>query len=491
MQGKLTSLLQELGMNTETYLSLLGIDCAHAMETLNTIEQDDLIELYYDDPVGYAEDVLNFFPDEQQAALMLSVKDNKRTSCRAGQGVGKTAALACITIWYLHMRYMAKIIVTAPTAQQLSIVMWAEIAKWLMPSAAKSVLEQTKTFVYRKGYELEWFANAKVASQKENMLGLHADDLLIICDEAPGIKDDILEALLGTISGEYNKIVMIGNPTKNTGIFYDSHNSLSDQFNCLHINAENSERTDKEQHQILKRKYGEDSNVYRVLVRGEFPLDEDDVFIPLELVLRNRMKNPIANIPATELEETPMIDIGCDVARKGNNKTVIMYKINKYCDVYKQYTGKRTTRTAAELKHLATVLHEKFPDAMIPIKIDDTGVGGGVSDMMVEWKEQNKLDWLIIEEINFGKKIKSRLYVDTTTLMASIVRDLLDAGELVVPDEEELYVQLAQRKYHVQPDGRQKLWSKDEMAEEGYASPDFADACYLTCLTVDRRKRYS
>ena len=40
-----------------------------------------------------------------------------------------------------------------------------------------------------------------------------------IVDEASGVADPIMEAILGTLSGANNKLLMCGNPTKTSGIF--------------------------------------------------------------------------------------------------------------------------------------------------------------------------------------------------------------------------------------------------------------------------------
>ena len=127
-----------------------------------------------------------------------------------------------------------------------------------------------------------WFAFPKTATTKEGIAGQHADHLLVIADEASGIKDDILETLLGTITGEENKLLFISNPTRTSGVYYNAFHQNRAMFNCIHVNSENSIRVDRENIDMLAKSYGKDSNVYRVRVLGEFPSQEDDVFIPME-----------------------------------------------------------------------------------------------------------------------------------------------------------------------------------------------------------------
>jgi hypothetical protein len=137
--------LDLIGKDTLDLIELDGINFKAAQEKIESINFSDLIDLYYDDPVAFSEDVLNFYPDDKQEEIMLSVRDNKRTTVRSGQGVGKTATVACIIIWYMLFRESAKVIATAPTRQQLNIVLWPEIAKWLSGTYADTFLTLTKS----------------------------------------------------------------------------------------------------------------------------------------------------------------------------------------------------------------------------------------------------------------------------------------------------------------------------------------------------------
>lgn len=484
--------LDLLGKDALDLIELEGVNFKKARENIEQIDFTQMIDLYYDDPIGFSEDVLDFYPDEKQQEIMISVRDNKRTAVRSGQGVGKTATVACIIIWYMLFREKAKVIASAPTKQQLNIVLWPEIAKWLSGTYANNFLTLTKTMLYMNGYELEWFTTAKTATKKENMAGLHADNMLIIVDESSGVTDEILETLLGTITGVDNKILLISNPTKNSGIFYDAFHKDRDQFNCIHIDAEKCERTDKENIEMLKRKYGADSNVVKVRVKGDFPDQEDDVFIQLYLVMRG------INTDYDDSQPVESIHIACDVARHGDDETVIGTKINKKVLPFLIRRGQDTMKTVGDIMRTANQLHDRYPGINILVKIDDTGVGGGVTDRLKEIKELEHLDWLRIIPVTFGTPIQHKYYYDFTTLMAGIVKELLEEFdeqgnpkecELVLPNDDELIAQLTVRKYAIHDSrGKIKLESKKEMKKRGLKSPDRADCLFLLCLPVKEQQ---
>lgn len=125
--------------------------------------------------------------------------------------------------------------------------------------------------------------------------------MLFIVDEASGVADPIMEAILGTLSGANNKLLLCGNPTRTSGTFYDSHTRDRALYKCHTVSSADSSRTNKENIDSLIRKYGWDSNVVRVRVRGEFPNQEDDVFIPLSLIEQCSSKLLLINMGFTVL----------------------------------------------------------------------------------------------------------------------------------------------------------------------------------------------
>jgi phage terminase large subunit len=146
------------------------------------------------------------------------------------------------------------------------------------------------------------------------MQGFHEEFMLFIVDEASGVEDRIMAAILGTLSGPYNKLLMCGNPTKTSGVFSDSHNRDRADYKTRKVSCLDSPRTSKENIEMLKRKYGEDSDVYLVRVKGDFPRGQSDTFISLE----------IAEFAAQEVILEPVGDtltIGVDVARFGDDET--------------------------------------------------------------------------------------------------------------------------------------------------------------------------
>lgn len=461
---------------------------------------EEAILYYADHPVEFVEDIIGATPDEEQAKILRSVAQNQMTSVRSGHGVGKSTVEAWTVIWFMVTRPFPKIPCTAPTQHQLFDILWAEVSKWLRHNKALSdEIVWTKEKVYMKGYPEEWFAVARTASKPDALQGFHADDVLYIIDEASGVDDSIFEPVLGALSTPGAKLLMCGNPTQLSGFFYESHNKNRSSYAAFHIDGRKSSRVSQDFVQTIIRMYGEDSDVFRVRVAGDFPLQEDDIFIPLPLVENSIMTE------FSPRKKPDSIHIGCDVARFGDDRTVIGYKIDEKAEFYKKRQGQDTMKTADDIVMLGEMLVQRYrlsPDVddPIPVKVDDGGVGGGVVDRLRQMKRNapEKLWWLEIYPVIFGQRIKHKHYHDSTTYMMSVVKKLLQPYdedghkkpvELILPDDDDLVAQLSGRKYGLTETSKIKVESKDAMKKRGRPSPDEADCVLLLCLPVKPPKK--
>lgn len=451
---------------------------------------------YANNPTAFVKDIIQATPDKEQAKILESVAKNQLTTVRSGHGVGKSTVEAWVVIWFLLTRPFPKIPCTAPTQHQLFDILWAEISKWIRnnPILQKDLI-WTKEKVYIKGYPEEWFAVARTASKPDALQGFHAEEVLYIIDEASGVDDKIFEPVLGALSTSGARLLMCGNPTQLSGFFYDSHHKNRASYTTFHIDGRNSSRVSQDFVQTIIRMYGEDSDVFRVRVAGEFPLQEEDIFIPLSLVEHSIMTE--YSIP----QKPTLLHIGADIARFGDDKTVIGYKANEKVTFYKKRRGQDTMKTADDIVLLGEQLVQKYqPTEPIPIKIDDGGVGGGVVDRLRQIKrnQPERFWWMEIYPVKFGQRIQHKHYYDSTTYMMAVVKKLLqpydEQGnpkpiELILPNDDDMAAQLSGRKYFLTENSKIKIESKKEMKKRGRPSPDEADCILLLCLPIKPPKK--
>lgn len=369
--------------------------------------------------------------------------------------------------------------------QQLYDVLWAEIAKWMNRSLVKDLLKWTKTKVYMIGDEERWFATAKTATKPENMQGFHEEHMLIVVDEASGVVDPIMEAILGTLTGSDNKLLMCGNPNKLEGVFYDSHNSDRDKFKVHIVSSMDSSRTSRDNIEMLLKKYGRDSDVARVRIFGDFPKGSLDSLISMETV-ESACESRIAG---DEVKTSRLLHIGCDVARFGDDKTVITPRIAAKIFHPSKYAKKSTMETVGNILLTCKAYMEKYDGLKrCMIKVDDTGVGGGVTDRLREVIEEERLPYCVIPVNNAGAATDD-CYLNLGAQIWGEVRDALEEnfskriqGEdpiIELPYDDEMIKQFSNRRKKITSKGKIQLESKEDMKKRGVGSPDVADSVAL------------
>lgn len=162
-----------------------------------------------------------------------------------------------------------------------------------------------------------------------------------------------------------------------------------------------------------------------------------------------------------------VVELGIDVARFGDDRSVI-YKRQGFKIVdCKTFQGADTQRVAREAWDMAG------RDAGVSIKIDDDGVGGGVTDKL------NDLGAHPIPCHNGGKPGDEKLY----TTSADEQWFTLPIDKINIPDDPELMAELSARQYRYTPDDRKKIESKADFKKRYGRSPDKADALLLCFYT--------
>lgn len=448
----------------------------------------DALEPYYDDPAAFFEDMLEFQCDGWQREVAADVAVYPKVAVKSGQGVGKTALEAGFIIWFMVCRPYSKVIATAPTMQQLYDVLWAEIAKWLESSKVKELLTWTKTKVYMAGDSERWFATAKTATKPENMQGFHEDHMLVVVDEASGVADPIMEAILGTLTGEDNKLLLMGNPNRIDGVFYDAFNKDRDKFKTHTVSSRDSKRTSKDNIAMLESKYGKDSDVVRVRIDGQFPKGALDSFISLEIVETACSKDN--RVKQSDIDASRVLHIGVDVARFGDDKTVITPRISGRVFEFRKYAKKSTMETAGNVIRCCKEYMGKYANIRTClIKVDDSGVGGGVTDRLKEVIQEEKLPYRVIP-VNNGESATDEYYFNLGAQLWGNLKELLEQNfsnkmqgkndvQIELPYDDEMIKQLSVRKYHMTSKGKIQMESKDDMKKRGIGSPDTADSLSL------------
>jgi hypothetical protein len=221
---------------------------------------------------------------------------------------------------YFLTRYPVKVVVTAPTSSQLFDAMFAELKRWVneLPDVLKTLVEVKSDRIELKAAPTEAFISARTsrAETPEALQGIHSDNVLLVADEASGVPEAVFEAASGSMSGHSATTLLLGNPTRNTGLFYDTHNRLKGEWKTFHVSCLDSPRVSDDFVREMQLRYGEDSPAYHVRVLGNFPPREEDTVIPVELIDAAMNRDMTVN-------ENALGVWGLDVARMGSDASAL------------------------------------------------------------------------------------------------------------------------------------------------------------------------
>lgn len=471
-----------------------------------------LRDLWRKDPLLYGRQRLGLNPTWQQAKILEAIAPSgAKVTARAGHGIGKTGAVSTAIWWHMECFEFSKCPCTAPTKNQLSTVLWPELAKWRRKADEQAkrmglppelwlgnLFEVTGEKIIDRGAPNEWFVVART-SRKENpaaLAGFHATDVTISADgksvsahsstsgrmmfvieEASGVPDEIFEVAEGALSDPESRMLMVGNPTRSTGYFARSHRQDRALFSSLHFKSSESPLVGSDYRERLVRKFGEGSNVVRVRCDGEFPRQDDDTLIPLE--------DAEGAITRDASEAAGKRRLGVDVAEFGGDRTVLTIRQGAVVERIEIYSKLETMETVG---HVVTAANKFRIDV---IYVDSNGLGAGVASRLTELKTEGKIAADVVR-VNVSKAAPDR--PDDRDAQARTLRDFvwLEVAQWLREAEpsfalcdrdtaEDLAGELATVKFRLDSEGRIVVESKEDMKKRLKGkSPDLADSLALT-----------
>jgi len=431
------------------------------------MQLSELILTYERHPDLFVEDLLGVTPQDWQREVMSAVaKGQRRCSIRSGHGVGKSSCASWLMIWFLLTRYPVKIVVTAPTASQLFDALFAECKRWIkeLPTPIKSLLEMKSDRIELGSSPTEAFISARTSRSEspESLAGVHADHVLLVVDEASGVPESVFEAAYGSMSGKDATTILLGNPTRSSGYFYETHTRLRDSWWTKQVSCLDSPLVSPDFIQEMELKYGADSNAMRVRVLGEFPLAEDDTLISLHAV--EQASKRVVEQP----EGTPVV-WGLDVARYGDDASVLCVRQGRH--LIELHSWKKLS--LMELAGRVLDLLHSSDEPPEEILVDSIGLGAGVLDRLRE------LD-ISARGVNVSE---SPAMADR---YANLRAELWDATkqwfteEVQIPNDDSLIADLTAPRYSFNSSGKMLVESKAETKKRLGRSTDFADSLVLT-----------
>ena len=422
----------------------------------------------------------------QQVAILLGVgaamekKAQPRVSIRSGHGIGKSATLSWLLLWFLFCYKNSQIPCTAPTSDQLNDILWKEAQIWLsrLPNEIRALYDWSNDYIRMIESPKTWFARARTARKEspEALAGVHADYVLYLVDEASGVPDEIFNTGEGALTGDNYLFVMISNPTRLIGYFYDSHNSDKESWQCYAFNAEESPIVNKKFVQRIIDKHSINSDEYRYRVQGNFPKEDaidDQNYSPLFLEQDTRL-TPDAQFVGPRR-------MGIDPAGEGDDITAWVIRDNFKAKI----VAREKTSNPKSIAQKTIQLFELFDVPPEMTTVDNFGEGANVAQELAlagyRVDARNVGDSVDKREEEYAKANGDKLYINLRAKGYHFLKKWLRSGGELIEDDS-WKGEMKTIRTRTELSGRMKIMSKREMRKQGYKSPNNLDALMLTFI---------
>jgi hypothetical protein len=486
-----------------------------------------LLAKYVHDPVGYGRDILgieHITPDQEKIARALC-EPPYRVFVKSGHNIGKTFLAAWLTNWWYDTRNPGVAITTAPTERDVLDLLWTEVR--LQRDRQDMESDFTGAVAPEMRSSPEHYAKGYTARKGESFQGRHRPNMFFLFDEAEGVDARYWLAASTMFQPDgTNAWLVILNPTTNTSQSYQEeravHSDGTPKWKVFTISA-------LDHPNVLAGLEGKPAPIPSAVSLAQVrdwmedwfePVTKDEVDEDLDVefpigsgewwrpdpdgearVLGRRPSSGtfgvwsekawqrISQGPGLAILITDIPEIGCDVARFGDDRTEMHVRAGCCSLHHEDHGGWDTVRTADRLMAMAdewaawaTRRQDKGTETVngksIRIKVDDTGVGGGVTDILAA-------NGFNVVPVNAGVKatrpdkyprVRDELWFETR-LRAKQGR--LDLARLEKRRLLSLEVQALAPTWKPLPNRTRQVESKEDTKDRLGRSPDGMDAVNL------------
>lgn len=452
------------------------------IEALGALTHDPLAFVYFAYPWGEPGTPLENMegPDEWQIQILKDIGEQLKKgkdlqtaiqeAVASGHGIGKSALISWLIHFAISTHENTRGVVTANTEGQLRTKTWPELSKWHNMFIAKDLFTYTATAIFcsDKDYEKTWRIDAIPWSKNspESFAGLHnqGNRILVLFDEASAIDDVIWEVTEGALTDANTEIIWcaFGNPTRNSGRFRECFRKYRKFWNTYQIDSRTVKISNKAKIEEWLEAYGEDSDFFKVRVRGVFPSASDLQFISTEIADKAQKQS----YKPGAFDHLPVI-IGVDPAWTGSDSLEIVMRQGYYMKSLASIPKNDDDWRMAQL--IAQFEDEYKADAVFI----DMGYGTGIYSI----GKQLGRKWRLIE---FGGKSNDPVYLNMRAYMWGQMKEWLREGGSIPPNDQALYDDIVGPEAIIDKNGHIQLESKKDMKDRGLPSPNKGDALALT-----------
>ena len=425
--------------------------------------KDDILR-YVASPEGFAQKILglnDLYPWLIEILRDLE-KHKSRISVRTCNGAGKTSRLLTIaTLWFMAVYPRSLVINTSGSYRQLRYQLWPELQKY--ENKFKDSTWRDGNIKFKNGSQYLAFSTDQPGRAEGfhgnpdqlYKLGQHNGPLLVLVDEAKSVPENIFDALERCTEQHF---LMASSPGFTEGRFWQSHTRLRQFYKTYRISADMCPHVDADKNALMIKMRGEDDPLVQSKIYANFMGDSVSSIIPLQAVEDNYEKPPA-------FVDNKDKSAFCDFAGGGDENVLAIKNGNRI-------TIAKAWRERDEMAAIGEFIRLFNKHGLRPNQI--AGDNGGAGKPMVN--RFRECGWNINGVNNNAKAINSTEYSNIGSEIWWEGRKKIINGEVILPVDDDLLLQLTQRRGKTASNGKLGLESKADMKKRGVGSPDRADA---------------
>ena len=477
------------------------------------LAKDAKQDSYRTDPVAWLRDVLGMHAWSKQREICLSVRDQKRTVVASCHSSGKSAISGALACWWVavHPPGSAIVVSTAPTYRQVNAILWEEIRKNHRMAELKGLplpgnVTGADEWKLDNG-QIVGFGRKPKDGDAHAFQGIHRRYVLVIIDEAAGVPEELWTGVEAITTTANSRILAIGNPDDRQTTFGDVYEEerYAELWNRIRIPASSTpnftgEKVPDPLPDVLVQRswvhdrlvaWGEDDARYQSKVDAKFP-SGSAMGLFTEPVLAQAFLEE-----GEEVSSQGPLKLGVDVARFGDDKSVVAARRGRKVWVADSWQGMDTISSAEQVYQLAYELAEKDEKGRVTesvdIRVDAVGVGAGVVDSLAAKRATMLIGkgecWFEVHEMHGSARVPEEFggsthgYGNARAWWHDQLKHQMRNGQVRLVEHDQLHTELRQVRMRYST-GKMYIVSKEEMRREGKKSPDFADAVVYACAPV-------
>lgn len=472
---------------------------------------------YAANPVGFCRDVLGYDPWARQREVLRAVVEHPLVSVKSGHRVGKSWLAGSLAMWFYCCFPDARVVCTAPTATSVQGIVWravrqlharsgrclaciADDPRGPRPCAHSTAIDGRLAEKAGTGLVSDDFREVRgyTVRDVEAITGVAGANLLFIMDEASGVADAIYEGLEGNRAGWTEedgvmvRMLLIGNPTRTVGEFYDSHEHprKKEVYHRITISSRDTPNAIEQRNVIpglathywveqMIAKYGEDSAFVKVRVDGEFPTGEDGKAFSIALITE-------AEERWQETEGVGVLQIGIDPAGESGtgDETAMVARRGNRVLALRRHRGLSEQAHGVHLLGLIEELREHPRERAIVVVDSEGKIGWDIYCYLRDLAGQPGSTFELHKVRASDRANRERLTFDRVRdeLAHCLWQWLRGGGALL--DDEQLETELHALEWEQGTAGRLRITPKKALRKMLGRSPDSYDALALAVWPV-------